>query len=247
MSTQAQAQHCKEYMQPVHINTQATSVLLKHIVEQIRKKQRASEEGGLGVNRQKISQERFHGMSYRSRSSIILRAGCYIVLLALYNCYLLLIALIVKQFAKEPSRTAFDISRRPYFRPRTGFGRREHLFGVGWFLEWPGGQRPLNSTWPWSGVKLSILVLWAIAIRRHLCARLPDPHRLICLQQRRIICHPVSSVDFLTLFKEKAKDDSWLLGATLPSQGSRQVREDNNIDNFEATPTNTIPSPTVPV
>ncbi|TGO17223.1 hypothetical protein BTUL_0019g00130 [Botrytis tulipae] len=50
MSTQAQAQHCKEYMQPVHINTQATSVLPKHIVEQIRKKLRASEEGGLGVN-----------------------------------------------------------------------------------------------------------------------------------------------------------------------------------------------------
>ncbi|TGO17224.1 hypothetical protein BTUL_0019g00140 [Botrytis tulipae] len=47
---------------------------------------------------------------------------------------------------------------------------------------------------------------------------------------------------------EKAKDDSLLLGATFPSpQGSRQVREDNNIDNFEATPTNTIPSPTVPV
>lgn len=84
------------------------------------------------------------------------------MLLALYNCYLLLIALIDKQFAKEPSRTASDISRRPYFRPGIGFSRREHLFGDGWFLEWPGGQRPLNSTWPWSGVKLSILVLWGV-------------------------------------------------------------------------------------
>ncbi|KAF7946978.1 uncharacterized protein EAE97_004227 [Botrytis byssoidea] len=179
MSTQAQAQHCKEYMQPIHINTRATSVLAKHIVEQIRKKLRASEEGGLGVNRQKICQERFHGMSYRSSSSIILRAGCSIMLLSLHNFHLLLIVLIAKQFAKEPSRTAFDSSRRPYFRPGTGFGRREHLFGVGWFLEWPGGQRPLNSTWPWSGVKLSILVLWGVCwmfYMRMQCWQQAQPH-----------------------------------------------------------------------
>ncbi|KAF7892308.1 uncharacterized protein EAF01_010388 [Botrytis porri] len=122
-----------------------------------------SEEGSSGVkSRQKTSQELSQGTSYRSSSSIILRAGCSILLLALYNCYLLFIALIVRHFAKEPSRSTFDISRRPYFRPGTDFGRREHLFGIGWFLEWPGGQRPLNSTWPWSGVKLSILVLWGV-------------------------------------------------------------------------------------
>lgn len=62
----------------------------------------------------------------------------------------------------EPSRIVFEIHRQPYFRHRIGFGRCKHLFGVGWFLEWPGGQRPLNSTWPWSGVKLSILVLWGV-------------------------------------------------------------------------------------
>ncbi|TGO60597.1 hypothetical protein BCON_0034g00330 [Botryotinia convoluta] len=50
MSTQAQAQHCKEYMQPVCINTQATLVLPKHIVEPFKKKLITSEEGGSGVN-----------------------------------------------------------------------------------------------------------------------------------------------------------------------------------------------------
>ncbi|TGO60396.1 hypothetical protein BOTNAR_0146g00090 [Botryotinia narcissicola] len=49
MSTQAQAQYCKEYMQPIHINTRATSILSKHIFEQIRKNLEAREEGGLGV------------------------------------------------------------------------------------------------------------------------------------------------------------------------------------------------------
>lgn len=49
MSTQAQSQHYKEYMQPVHINTPATSVLPKHIVELIKKKLRTGEEGGLVV------------------------------------------------------------------------------------------------------------------------------------------------------------------------------------------------------
>ncbi|KAI9643834.1 hypothetical protein NHQ30_007185 [Ciborinia camelliae] len=61
-----------------------------------------------------------------------------------------------------PSQAVFDIPRQPQFRPEIGSSRRKRLFGVGWFLEWPGGQRPLNSTWPWSGVKLSILVLWGV-------------------------------------------------------------------------------------
>ncbi|KAF7953213.1 hypothetical protein EAE96_006427 [Botrytis aclada] len=179
MSTQAQAQHCAEYMQPVRIKNQGTLLLPKHIVELFKKKLITSEGGGSGVNRQKISYERFQGMSYRSSSSIVLRAGYSIMLLALYSCYLLLIALVVSHFTKYPNRTAFVISRRPYFRPGTGFGRREHLFGVGWFLEWPGGQRPLNSTWPWSGVKLSILVLWGVCwmfYMRMQCWQQAQPH-----------------------------------------------------------------------
>ena len=30
-----------------------------------------------------------------------------------------------------------------------------------WFTEWPGGRRPLNTTWPWD-VKVSLLVLWGV-------------------------------------------------------------------------------------
>jgi hypothetical protein len=41
-------------------------------------------------------------------------------------------------------------------------GRLGSLFGSGWFFEWPGGKRPLNSTWPWADVKPSLLVLWGV-------------------------------------------------------------------------------------
>jgi hypothetical protein len=40
--------------------------------------------------------------------------------------------------------------------------RLRSLFGFGWFFEWEGGRHPLNSTWPWSNVKPSILVLWGV-------------------------------------------------------------------------------------
>ncbi|ESZ93782.1 hypothetical protein SBOR_5838 [Sclerotinia borealis F-4128] len=60
----------------------------------------------------------------------------------------------------EPSRTLIEIPRQPKPRLEICPSRRERLLGIGWVFEWPGGQRPLNSTWPWSGVKLSILVLW---------------------------------------------------------------------------------------
>jgi len=33
--------------------------------------------------------------------------------------------------------------------------------GEGWFAEWPNGQRPLSTTWPWN-VKPSLLVLWGV-------------------------------------------------------------------------------------
>jgi len=31
----------------------------------------------------------------------------------------------------------------------------------GWFAEWPNGQRPLSTTWPWN-VKPALLVLWGV-------------------------------------------------------------------------------------
>lgn len=224
-----------EYMQPILINIQETSALPKHIVKLVKNKPKTSEESGSGVNGQRISQEPFQGMSYILSSSITLRAGCFIVLLALYDCYLLLIALIVRHFAKEPSKTAFDISRRPPFRPGTGSSRREHPFGVGWFLEWPGGQRPLNSTWPWSGVKLSILVLWGVCwmfYMRMQCWQQAQPHSQLQTPLRKASrrsafqLSPIAKnylplgkqYGFLTLFfKKKSKDESLLRGATLPS------------------------------
>ncbi|KAM3079410.1 hypothetical protein ACMFMG_005841 [Clarireedia jacksonii] len=56
------------------------------------------------------------------------------------------------------------LARQPKFRDRPSLrcGRLNSLFGFGWFLEWPEGQHPLNSAWPWSGVKLAIVVLWGV-------------------------------------------------------------------------------------
>ena len=31
----------------------------------------------------------------------------------------------------------------------------------GWFTEWPSGQRPLSTTWPWN-IKPSLMVLWGV-------------------------------------------------------------------------------------
>ncbi|MCJ1462661.1 hypothetical protein MMC07_001264 [Pseudocyphellaria aurata] len=38
--------------------------------------------------------------------------------------------------------------------------RRGHRDG--WFAEWPNGQPPLNTTWPWNDVKPSLVVLWGV-------------------------------------------------------------------------------------
>lgn len=38
--------------------------------------------------------------------------------------------------------------------------QRRHI-DEGWFAEWPNGQRPLNTTWPWN-VKPCLLVLWGV-------------------------------------------------------------------------------------
>ena len=48
------------------------------------------------------------------------------------------------------------------YRPGETVNRLRSVFGLGWFFEWPGGRRPLNSTWPWADVKPSILVLWGV-------------------------------------------------------------------------------------
>ena len=37
---------------------------------------------------------------------------------------------------------------------------RRHL-DEGWFAEWPNGERPLSTTWPWN-IKPSLLVLWGV-------------------------------------------------------------------------------------
>ncbi|CAG8953324.1 hypothetical protein HYFRA_00003533 [Hymenoscyphus fraxineus] len=50
----------------------------------------------------------------------------------------------------------------PGQRLRENTCRLGALFGSGWFFEWPGGKRPLNSTWPWADVKPSLLVLWGV-------------------------------------------------------------------------------------
>jgi len=66
-----------------------------------------------------------------------------------------------KHLSEDPS---IDSSRR--VTPREGhIHNSDHLrsiFGVGWFFEWPEAKRLLNSTWPWAGVKLSIMILWGV-------------------------------------------------------------------------------------
>lgn len=41
------------------------------------------------------------------------------------------------------------------------FWQQKKRLGEGWFAEWPSGQRPLNTTWPWN-IKSSLLVLWGV-------------------------------------------------------------------------------------
>lgn len=57
-----------------------------------------------------------------------------------------------------------DLPHAAGFRERTRetLHRNQAVFGVGWFLEWPQGRRLLNSTWPWAGVKPSLMVLWGV-------------------------------------------------------------------------------------
>jgi len=58
--------------------------------------------------------------------------------------------------------TGDDSQTCPQERYREMDSRLGSLFGSGWFFEWPGGKRPLNSTWPWADVKPSLLVLWGV-------------------------------------------------------------------------------------
>lgn len=41
------------------------------------------------------------------------------------------------------------------------FWQQKRHLDEGWFAEWPNGQRPLNTTWPWN-VKPCLLVLWGV-------------------------------------------------------------------------------------
>lgn len=41
------------------------------------------------------------------------------------------------------------------------YWQHQKRIGEGWFAEWPNGQRPLSTTWPWN-VKPSLLVLWGV-------------------------------------------------------------------------------------
>ncbi|KAI4117235.1 MAG: hypothetical protein LQ338_007588 [Usnochroma carphineum] len=38
---------------------------------------------------------------------------------------------------------------------------QKRQLNLGWFLEWPGGRRPLSTTWPWN-IKPSLVVLWGV-------------------------------------------------------------------------------------
>lgn len=38
---------------------------------------------------------------------------------------------------------------------------RKWLARVSWFTEWPNGQRPLSTTWPWN-IRPSLVVLWGV-------------------------------------------------------------------------------------
>ena len=41
------------------------------------------------------------------------------------------------------------------------YWQHQRRMDEGWFAEWPNGQRPLSTTWPWN-VKPSLLVLWGV-------------------------------------------------------------------------------------
>lgn len=77
----------------------------------------------------------------------------------------LISALVLLQYfhTRKCMGLASDLSNTRYnYRSRGMLERLQALFGFGWFFEWPGGQHPLNSTWPWADVKPSIVVLWGV-------------------------------------------------------------------------------------
>lgn len=184
-------------------------------------------------------------MSNRLGSSMTQHAGYFLIFIGLYLCYLFLIALIIRLKSIEPSHSLLHTSRQPKFRPGIGTGQHARLFGVGWFLEWPGGQRPLNSTWPWSGVKLSVLVLWGVCWMFYMrieCWQQAQPYAshnhslpqpLSRKAPRPLSSHsPPRAKSYLPLGKQHAflkcltdKYESSLLGCIIsPQAGSHQVR-----------------------
>ena len=41
------------------------------------------------------------------------------------------------------------------------YWRQQRKLGGDWFTEWPSGQRPLSTTWPWN-IRPSLVVLWGV-------------------------------------------------------------------------------------
>lgn len=41
------------------------------------------------------------------------------------------------------------------------YWQQQKKLGDDWFTEWPSGQRPLSTTWPWN-IRPSLLVLWGV-------------------------------------------------------------------------------------
>ncbi|KAH8811719.1 hypothetical protein F5884DRAFT_286627 [Xylogone sp. PMI_703] len=75
-----------------------------------------------------------------------------------------LLFLAIQEIRQRDCSLAPELPRDGGFRERFGDrgNRNRSVFGVDWFFEWPQGRRPLNSTWPWAGVKPSLLVLWGV-------------------------------------------------------------------------------------
>lgn len=41
------------------------------------------------------------------------------------------------------------------------YWQQQKKLGEDWFTEWPSGQRPLSTTWPWN-IRPSLIVLWGV-------------------------------------------------------------------------------------
>ena len=78
-----------------------------------------------------------------------------------YTANIMHILRCLKQAALDAiNRLYFNIVEAHILHWHDFWQQRRHL-DEGWFAEWPNGQRPLSTTWPWN-VKPSLLVLWGV-------------------------------------------------------------------------------------